>query len=338
MKKTINSIINILVEEHRFIIFLIVLYITLSFPLNIYILTGGDISDISNRIEIEDSYKIKGSYNISYVTEMKANTMSYILSYIIPNWKRIEIKSYQYDDSETMEDINTRSYLDLDNANSNAIYYAYKLSGKNIDIMDTHIYVTATYSEFKNNLKVGDEILSIDDKEFDDISKYSEYISNLNENDDVTIKILRNKKEKVVTCKLKKVNDRIMLGVSLDIVRDYKTTPKIDLNFEANESGPSAGLITTLYIYDKLTKKDYTKGLKIAGSGTIESDGSIGQIGEVSYKLLGAASRKADIFIVAKGENYKECLKTKKENNLKIKIIGVSNIEEAVKELKKLKK
>ena len=126
------------------------------------------------------------------------------------------------------------------------------------------------------------------------------------------------------------------MGVILQVVNKYETNPKVEMNFKRDESGPSAGLITTLAIYDKLTKSDLTKQLKIAGTGTIEIDGSIGEIGGVKYKLLGAEAGNADIFLVPSGNNYKECVKIKKEKKLKIKLIEVSTIDEAIEKLENL--
>ena len=95
--------------------------------------------------------------------------------------------------------------------------------------------------------------------------------------------------------------------------------------------------MSALDIYNKITKKDLTKGLKIAGTGEIDKDGNIGTIGGVKYKLIGAAKDKADVFLVPNGENYKECIKIKKEKKLDIKIIGVSTLDEAINELEYLK-
>ena len=85
-----------------------------------------------------------------------------------------------------------------------------------------------------------------------------------------------------------------------------------------------------------VTKKDLTKKLNIAGTGTIEADGSIGEIGEVEYKLLGAVRGGADVFLVPAGDNYKTCKKVAKEDNLDIEIIPVKTIEEAIEKLEEL--
>ena len=133
-----------------------------------------------------------------------------------------------------------------------------------------------------------------------------------------------------------KYKDRLILGIGLELIKEYKTDPKVKVKFKKSESGPSAGLIATLEIYNQLTKKDLTKGYKIAGTGTIEEDGTIGEIGGITHKLLGASKSKTDIFLVP-ADNYQEALKYKKKHHLKIKLIKVKNIESAINKLEELK-
>ncbi len=90
-----------------------------------------------------------------------------------------------------------------------------------------------------------------------------------------------------------------------------------------------------LTTYSYLTNEDLTKGRTVVGTGTIDIDGNVGSIGGVKYKLIGAVKKKADIFLVPNGENYEEAIKIKKEKNYNIKIVGISNIKEAINELKK---
>lgn len=335
--KIYDKIKNFMKENYKYILGLIVFYLILTYPLDYYIFTGGGISNINTRITVEDGYKEKGSLNISYVSELQGNTLTYILSYIMPNWKREKINNYKYDDNETIEDINFRSNLDLESTNSRAVKIAYELAGKDYKTIDTKIYVTYVSDEYKTALKVKDQILTINDKHFETTDEYKKYINTLEEGDTVKVKVLRNKEEKIINTKIYKLKDRLILGVMLEQLSTYEVNPKIKIKFNSREQGPSGGLITTLYIYNQLTEKDLTNSYKIAGTGTIEEDHTIGEIGEVKYKLLGAVKEKADVFIVPNGTNYKTCIKVKKEKNLKIKIIGVSTIEEAIQKLGELK-
>ena len=90
-----------------------------------------------------------------------------------------------------------------------------------------------------------------------------------------------------------------------------------------------------LTIYSNINKIDLTQGKKIAGTGTIEIDGTVGQISGVKYKLIGAVNNKADVFIVPKGDNYNEAKKVKKERGFKIDIVPVETFEQALNYLSK---
>ena len=335
MRKLLSYIIDFIKEEYKFILFLILLFIIFEFPVNYYIITGGGISNVSSRINVEDSYKEKGSFNISYVEEIKGTVVSYLLSYIIPTWERENADIYKYSTKESIDDIEFRSSIDLLSANSNAIYWAYKLADKEIEKESSNTYVITVLDGFDTTLKVQDEILSINGKECDNVEEYRNYIQTLNENDEVEIKIVRNNKEEIIKSKIYKYQDRLMLGIGLQTIYNYKTNPSVNIKFKRSESGPSGGLITTLELYNQLTKKDITKGLKITGTGTIEEDGTIGEIGGVEHKLLGASQAKSDIFLVPTGKNYKDAIQYKKNKKLKIKIIGVESIEDAINKIDK---
>ena len=83
MNKLISYIVNTIKEEYKFIITLLLLFIIFVFPLNYYIIIGGGTSDVSSRIKVENKYESKGSFNISYVEELKGTVVTYLLSYII---------------------------------------------------------------------------------------------------------------------------------------------------------------------------------------------------------------------------------------------------------------
>lgn len=332
-----KKILEVVKEEYKFILILILLYILLQFPLNYYIVVGGGVSDVSSRIKVEDKYKSKGSFNISYVTELKGTVITYLLSYIIPSWERENANSYKYNDKESIEDIEFRSNLDLKTANGNSKYWAYKLADKSVEEKSSKLYIISLFGEYKTNLKVGDQVLSVDNHSYDNVDDYRKYLQTKKENDVVDVKVIRKGKEKIVKAKLYKYKKQIVLGVALQFVKEYETDPEVKIKFRSSESGPSGGLITTLEIYNQLTKKDLTKGKTIAGTGTIEVDGTIGEIGGVKHKLLGASQSKTDIFLVPSGNNYKDAMKYKKEKKLKLKIIEVKNIEDAINKLEKLK-
>lgn len=62
--------------------------------------------------------------------------------------------------------------------------------------------------------------------------------------------------------------------------------------------GPSAGLMFTLGLIDKLTPADLTGGRIIAGTGSVDEAGAVGRISGIPQKLLGAKAAGAHIFLV----------------------------------------
>ena len=335
LKKFYEKVKEFIKTEYKFILFLIVFVVICTWPVNYYIVIGGGISDISDRVVVENGDSSDGSFNLSYVSELKGTTLSYLLSYVMPHWKRVSMDDYKYTTDEDYQDIEFRSELDLLSSNSNAIYYAYQLADKPCEVVKTDVYVIVKFPEYDNPLEVGDKLLKVNGVLCANLVEFQEAIQKV-EGNSVRVTVLRDGKEMELTSKLYEEENRKVLGVGLQSVTTYDVDPEVEFQFEKNESGPSAGLITTLSIYDQLTKGDLTKGKLIAGTGTIEADGSIRQIGEVEYKLLGAVDGGAQVFLVPAGENYQDCKKMKKEENLDIKLISVKNIDDAIKKLKDL--
>ena len=308
------------------------------FPLNLYIITGGGIMEVSDRIIVEDANKSKGSLNLSYVSEIKATIATYILSYVIKDWERVKVSDYTYSDNEDMDDVEFRGKIDLEQASSNAIKNAFLEAGKTYKIISDNLYVYYVDKDSSNDFKVGDKILKVDGKDVKNVDNFHDTLENYNVDEEIKILVERNNREKELNAKLYSQDGKNILGIYVSEVEKFKTYPKVTIKFKNSESGPSGGLMEALDIYNKITKKDLTKGLKIAGTGEIDKDGNIGTIGGVKYKLLGAEKSGADIFLVPKGENYKTCLKVKKEKNLKIKVVSVSTLKEAISVLENYKK
>lgn len=329
-----KSIKDLLIYEYKFLMVLFLIAILCYVPLNYYIIIGGGIDDISSRIEVEDGYESEGSLNLSYVSTTDGILLTYLLSYIIPNWSRDSIEDYKYGENDSESDINYRNDMSLKKAITDAKYVAYKKAGKEIELLSTSYYVISAMDGC--NLKVADEVLELDGNKIDGFD-YINYIGSLNVGDKVKVKVLRNKKEEIVETEIKELNGRKLMGVYLEKIEEYKTDPKVNIKFKRSESGPSGGLLTALSIYNQLVSEDITKGLQIAGTGTIDNDGNVGEIGGVEYKLRGAVAGKADVFIVPAGENYKDVMKIVKEENLKIKIIKATTFDEVINKLEELK-
>lgn len=98
----------------------------------------------------------------------------------------------------------------------------------------------------------------------------------------------------------------------------------------ADVGGPSAGLLFTLGIIDKLDGNgaggDLTGGRTIAGTGTIDPDGTVGAVGGVALKTQAAKRDGATVFLVPKAE----CADAKGELPKGLRLIPVTSLKGAV--------
>ncbi len=326
-------------HSYKTLIFLLVLFLILTFPVPYYVFTSGGITDLSKRFEIEgEKYEQKGSYNLSYVLQSNGNVLTYLLSFFINDWESVEKEKYQISDDESFDEMLTRDKLSLMQANQTALFIAYSKADKNPVVNDTSFYVAATYDFLTSDkkIKIGDKLLRIDDIDVKDFSDISSSIELKNEGDYIKLTVERDNEEIDINVRINNVNDTKIIGLLFYKIMDLEVNPKINFLFSDSESGSSAGLMTTLAIYDTLIEEDLTHGLKIAGTGTINIDGTVGQIGGVRYKVAGAESGGASIFFVPSGENYEEAIKVKNEKKYDIEIVEVKTFDDAVNYLRNI--
>ena len=339
IKRIKNAIMQFVDENIKELLFIFGAYIVLSTPLPYYILVSGGTIEVDNRVEIKEEYDTEGSFNLAYVDQLQATLPTYLLSKVIDSWTLYKMEDFTYDSEEDAKDVDVRDKIDLDSAIQNAVINAYRESGKEFVIKNTHHYVYYVDEPIKDKgLEVGDEIVSINGKEFANITEFKEEISKLEVGDKVTLKYIRKGKEKNVYLKVREENNSKILGLMVVTIYDYETIPEISFKFGKKEGGSSGGLTLALAIYNKLVEEDITHGYTIVGTGTIDENGVVGPIGGVKYKLKGAVKKKADIFLVPNGENYQEAIKEKEKHNYKIDIIGVDTFSDAIKKLEEYSK
>ncbi|WP_206612262.1 YlbL family protein [Prescottella agglutinans] len=85
------------------------------------------------------------------------------------------------------------------------------------------------------------------------------------------------------------------LGVNAKQVPNVPFT--VDFNL-ADIGGPSAGLMFSLAVVDKLSPGEINGGKFVAGTGTIDPDGDVGPIGGIPYKMIAAQEAGATTFLV----------------------------------------
>ena len=321
-------------EYYKIFLLYTLIFLLFTLKLPYYIETPGGLIDTSKKIISEDNFILSGSLNMAYVSEIHATIPTYIWSKIDKDWKAEKEEKITVG-KEKIEDLEYRNKMLLIESNIIAQLVAYNHSNINYKITNDKLYVTYIDDKAKTNLKVKDQIIKVDEKEIIDKNYLQTYITSKNINDEVKFIVKRNNKEIKRKATLIDVNKEPKVGAIITENFNIESNRKIKFNFKDTESGPSGGLMLALTIYSHINKNDITNGKKIAGTGTINIDGTVGEISGVKYKLMGAVKNKAQVFLVPKGNNYKEAKKIKKEKNYSIELVPVETFEEALKYLKK---
>jgi PDZ domain-containing protein len=123
---------------------------------------------------------------------------------------------------------------------------------------------------------------------------------------------------------------RAIVGISAGTDHTFPFTIDIKL---ADVGGPSAGLMFALGIYDKLTPGDLTGGKFVAGTGTIDDNGTVGPIGGVEMKTVGARGKGAQYFLTP-AEN---CAAAAKDTPGGLTLVRVHTIGDALSALKDIR-
>ncbi|BBI35747.1 YlbL family protein [Cohnella abietis] len=327
----------------------IVLVIAYIMPLPYMLYGPGSAEPVHPRVETGHKLNEKGALLFTTVsTYSKPNIFFIIYARLNP---RMEVKSQE---EATGGATNLSGYRNLlawmrDSSEANALLAAYNVINKPIDVEEQGVIVYSLLPESKaqeNGLQEGDIITQVDGKETKTAKVLSEYLSKKEPGDKVIVSGTRGDKPFKATIPLitlsssnPAIASRTGIGFQNETV--LKVTPPDPVKFDFSDTGgPSAGLMMTLEIVAQLTNDDLTRGYRIAGTGTITADGTVGQIGGINYKLMAADKKKADYFLVPYDKNslanWNLAEKTVKELKLSPKLVKVSTLKEALDFLKGL--
>jgi len=182
-------------------------------------------------------------------------------------------------------------------------------------------------------IKPGDVITAIDGRPVRSRADVFTAMAKHRPGDIVTFAIRRAGGSKVVSIRAARdpKANRAIVGIGLEDAVDIHVP--IDVTINAGDvGGPSAGLAFALDILQELGR-NIVRGHKIAATGEIFPDGSVGPIGGIKQKTIGAREAHVDAFLVPAGENAQEARRYAHG----LKIIAVENFPQALRALATLR-
>jgi PDZ domain-containing protein len=125
--------------------------------------------------------------------------------------------------------------------------------------------------------------------------------------------------------------NRSWLGVTIEDATHFVFPAEVSIN-TADIGGPSAGLAMTLTLIDRLSRDSLAGHRVIAATGTIASDGDVGDVGGVAEKTVAAQRAGASIFFVPQVE----VATAKSVAGPGLRIVGVTTLKQVLNDLQRL--
>jgi PDZ domain-containing protein len=198
-----------------------------------------------------------------------------------------------YPEDKTEQEVEQENKQEFENSQTSAETAALKYLGYPVQVTVTQV---TPESASVGKLQEGDVIDSVDGTQVTSMAKLLELVQAKPAGSTLKIGYTRGGEKGTVDLVTKPSTDGTpRIGVSIKSVQPHPFDLRIKLD---KIGGPSAGMMFALGIIDKLKPEDLTHGKIIAGTGTIDDEGSVGPIGGITQKLYGARAAGTTHFLV----------------------------------------
>ena len=326
-------------EKKRLLVILLITSLVSYFGLFVdteyYYMSPGPPYEWDISIEAAEQYESEGNLYQLTVRRDIANYLLYSWAYISDSVD-LYPKEVILPKGVTPSELSEISLQNMQTSENVAIAVALNSLGYDVQSEGDGVLVVGILddSPVKDKLLKNDLIISIsgEDKIFYSVNSSTQFISLLRTfsiGETVYIGIQRNGKEIQIETQLIEhieYKNEPMVGFLASTPNQRFVFPiNVDID-TGSVGGPSAGLMMALNVYNKLIETDITNSTVIAGTGTIEIDGSVGPVGGVKQKVI-AAKRAGATLILVPTANYEDAKQFKDDKTF---IIAVETFENAL--------
>jgi Lon-like protease len=233
-----------------------------------------------------------------------------------------------YPPDQSQQQVDQENQQDFKNSQNSATLAALRELGYQVHVTVKEL---PSGSPATGRLQPGDELTSVNGQPVTSAGRLTALVRSKPVGTALSIGYLRSGaagSTTVTTIKGQDGNPRMGVTIDQQQASPYKITISLD-----NVGGPSAGLMFSLGIIDKLDPQDLTGGLKIAGTGTIDDDGRVGAIGGIPQKMRAAKRDGATIFLVP-SDNCAEAVANAVPG---LELVDVGTLDQALTGLKTLR-
>ena len=296
--------------------------------------TLGDVEEDTPLITVEgaETYPTDGELRLTTVSTRGGPGYPATAAQVVIGWLSADTtvvpREAAFDPGQTREEVQQESSLQMSSSQTNATVAALTELGTDVPTK-LNIAGTSPHGAAAGLLESGDRLLSIStpeggQEELTSFAVLSDVLARTPPGSTVTLGVDRGGEETTVDVV---TGDDGSGGSLLGIM----ISPDVELPFEVdfaieNIGGPSAGLMLTLAIVDKLTPGELTNGEVVAGTGTVDLAGDVGPIGGIRQKMAGAVRDGATLFL-APVENCDEVSGHVPDG---LEVIAVDTVSDAV--------
>jgi PDZ domain-containing protein len=278
--------------------------IGLVFAVNFYrlpviALSPGPMEDVLARLKVEGS-RVYDSEGKLYLTSVGIDDDVRFYEALLDMANRdVQLlpRAELYPEEQDSAEIDKENAALMDRSKETASVVALREVGYEIEPSGVEVTQVVAGTPADGKLRAGDRILDADGRAVASTEEVRAAITRHEIGERVAFRIDRDDTEKNVSVQVREADGQPRVGILLrDLFPDLPV--KVSIETENNIGGPSAGLMFTLSIIDKLTPEDLTGGKRIAGTGEIALDGGVLPVGGVAEKLIAVRRLGVTTFLI----------------------------------------
>lgn len=329
------------------VLFAVLLILAMTLPVPYVVLTPGPTCNTLSTCDGEQVIKITGTALRRTSGNLNLTTVAYTTGKLtifdaLRAWlqsdEAVVPRSSLFPPGQTTEQVNKQNANDFTQSQDSAVVAAACEQG-----YPKAFGVLSVLSDGASHgiLQPGDVLKSVDGKPADSYPKLKAILENETPGRTVTVVVRRNTSPTEGTVKRLSVKlgaapkgaRGASLGITVPPEPECLAPYQVVLGLNDQIGGPSAGMMFALGILDKVSE-NLTNGKFIAGTGTIDSNGTVGPIGGIQLKMIAARNAGATVFLAPAGN----CDDVRGAVPGGLRVVKVSTLRGAVQALQALQK
>lgn len=246
----------------------------------------------------EPTYDSTGELRLTTVSVSDAGEAPFTMGRVLAGWvspqEYVVPRELVFGTPEEADQVAEQSRADWITSQESATVAALEALGQPVPAVITVAEVPSD-SNALGHLGADDIIVAIDGTDIETYDELADAMAGKTPGDPVTVTVVREGDRVDETFDTSDDGSgNAIMGIYVDPQFDLPIDVTVQID---SVGGPSAGLMFSLGIMDKLTAVDELDGARVAGTGTISANGDVGPIGGIPMKMWGAHDAGSEYFL-----------------------------------------